>query len=1085
VARGPVGGRSAEGVVVNCSSCGFENGPNARFCGGCGKELFDASSQRTPAERRQLTVLMCDLVGSTELSLSLDPEDLRELLADYQRVCLEAADHHEGHVAQYLGDGVLIYFGFPHAHEDDARRAVRCGLDILSEMRGRDSGSRLEARIGAHTGRVVIGTVGPQEEYLAHGDTPNIAARVQSVSDAGELVVSDAVWRIVQGYFQAEPLGERQLKGLARPVPLWRVTAVSGAESRLDASFTLTDYVGRDGERTALQNHWETVKSGEPRFVTVRGEAGIGKSRLVHEFRQHVTDPGVDQLALRFTPYSQNSAFLPVIELIESRLGLDRSLPPELLLDRIDERLDELGVTAPDAAPLYAALLTIPTGDRYPPLDISPARRRLRTLEVLVSVVEALASRRPTVLVAEDLHWADASTLELLHLVVSSAPSVPLLALFTARPEFQAPWAGHTATALVEVSRLRDAEVESVARAVAGGKTLPGEVMRLITERCDGVPLFVEEVVHAVIESGALDEHEFSWELTGPLPDGLIPATVDASLMARIDNLGDARGTAQVAATIGREFSWALLRAVSDRSEEALSEDLQRIVAADLARQTSDGTSESYEFKHALVQEAAYESLLRSSRQRFHARIATVLQTDFASEVELHPEVVARHLSGAGRYDEAADYWSAAGQNALARMAIPEAHGHFTRALEGLSRLPETPETLSRELDLQIAVAPTLMTVHGWASPTVAEACERARELCGLLDRPDQLYPAIWGLWTNYFVGGQLDRALETADEALAMALASGMPMLEVTGRHAVAYTRYYRGEWDEAIPHAEAGIALYSLEQERELTSMFQLSSTVNLVAALGSCHWMMGHQDRALQELDRMIRIARDVNHPSALSNALGVACYMLAFHHDFPLMFQCADEVKSFAREEGWDLWYSVGVMSSGWSRFRMGDRADGLRELFEGVTLFRATRSNLMGPTVAVIHGEGLRATGRREEALEMLTETAETAHRGHVGVMLPDVYRLMGEIQLDLGHLDAAENAFHRALDTAGAQKALSLELRAAISYHEVLERTGRHSESLALIQRCYERFTDSLSQPDLVRARTMLEEAGERETAAH
>jgi class 3 adenylate cyclase/tetratricopeptide (TPR) repeat protein len=1085
VAFGPFGEPAAGKLVVKCTSCGFENAPSARFCGGCGRALEDSTSARPSAERRQLTVLMCDLVGSTELSQSLDPEDLRDLLADYQHVCSEVAEHHEGHIAQYLGDGVLIYFGFPHAHEDDARRAVRCGLDILSRMRELDSGPPLQARVGAHTGRVVIGGVGRQHDYLAHGDTPNIAARVQSVADAGTLVVSDAVWRIVQGYFRGESLGERQLKGLAKPMPLWRVTGLSGAESRLDASGTLTEYVGRERERTALQNHWEAVKSGAARFVTVRGEAGIGKSRLVHEFRQHLADPGVDQLDVRFTPYSQDSAFLPVIELIELRLGLDRSLPSEVLLDRIDQRLLDLGITAPDAAPLYTDLLTIPTGDRYPPLDISPARRRRRTLEILVAAVEALASRGPTILVAEDLHWADASTLELLQLIVSSAPKLPLLALFTARPEFQVPWAGYRATAVIEVSRLDDVGVESVARAVARAKTIPSEVMRLITERCDGVPLFVEEVARAVIESGVLEEHEFSWELTGPLPAGLIPATVDASLMARIDHLGDARATAQLAATIGREFSWALLHAVSDRSEEALSEDLQRIVVADLAWQRSGGTGETYEFKHALVQEAAYESLLRSNRQLFHARVATVLQTDFADEVELHPEVVARHLSGAGRHDEAADYWSAAGRNALARMAIPEAHGHFTRALEGLSRVPETPETLGKELELQIAVAPTLMTVHGWASPTVAEACERARELCGRLDRPDLLYPAVWGLWTNLFVAGQLDRALVTANEALAMAVASGVPMLEVTGRHAVAYTRYYRGEWGEALPHAEAGIALYSLEQERALTSTFQISSTVNLVAALGSCHWMMGHQDRALQELDRMVGIARDVNHPSALSNALGVACYMLTFHHDFPRMLQYADEVKSFAREEGWDLWYAVGVMSSGWSRLNMGDRTDGLQELFKGVMLFRATRSDLMGPTVGVIHGEGLRAAGRREEALDMLAGTARTAYDGHVGILLPDVYRLMGELHVDLGRLDDAETAFRQALATAVAQEALSLELRAAISYHDLLERTGRSGEGLALVQRCYERFSDSLSQPDLVRARAMLEETGDLEAAAH
>jgi tetratricopeptide (TPR) repeat protein len=586
------------------------------------------------------------------------------------------------------------------------------------------------------------------------------------------------------------------------------------------------------------------------------------------------------------------------------------------------------------------------------------------------------------------------------------------------------------------------------------------------------------------MESGALAEHEFSWELTGSVPADLIPASVDASLLARIDNLGEARLTAQLAATIGREFSWKLLRRVSDRSEEDLGRDLDRILGADLAWVTASVDGETYAFKHALIQDAAYESLLRSTRQLFHERIARVLLSDFATEVELHPEVVARHLSGASRHEEASDFWAAAGQNALARLAIPEAHGHFSRALDDLKKLPETPEILGKELELQIAIAPTLMTVNGWASPTVAAACERAQDLCHRLDRPDKLYPAVWGLWTNFFVGGRLDRALVEADQALGMALASGVPLLEVTGRHAVAYTHYYRGEWAEALPHAEAGIALYSVEQERELTATFQLSSTVNLVAALGSSHWMMGRQDRGLEELDRMIGIARDMNHPSALSNALGVACYMLTFHHAFPRMLEYADELKSFAREEGWELWYAVGVMSSGWSRLRIHGTDDALQELFEGVGLFRATRSDLMGPTVGVIHGEGLRAAGRPEEALSMLAATAETARGGHVGVLLPDVHRLMGEIHADLGRPEDAESELRNALETAAAQRSLSLELRAALSYLDLLGRTGRRDQGIRLVRQHFERFDEGLSQPDLVRAKSVLEEAGALERTA-
>jgi len=1066
---------------LTCPACGFLNAPGVRFCGGCGKPLGADHGVAGGGERRQLTVLFCDLAGSTELSQSLDPEDLRDLLAAYQRVCFEAVERHGGYIAQYLGDGVLIYFGFPQAHEDDARRGVDCGLDILSGMQGlnRHAARPCQVRVGAHTGRVVVGTVGmgASQESLAQGDTPNIAARVQSAAEPDSLLVSDATWRIVQGYFRGESQGARELKGVAQPMCLWRVTGSSGAVSRLEGGGALTAYVGRRREREILDAEWATVKSGAGRFVTVRGEPGIGKSRLVDEFRRREAGADVDVLEMRSTPYTQMSAFLPVTELIERRLGLDRTQSADARLDHIEKRLGELGITSSDAAPLLAALLSIPTGERYPPLAISPIRRRVRTLEILVAAVQALASQRPTILVAEDLHWADPSTLELLHLIVSSAPRLPMLGLFTARPEFQPAWPATGAASLIEVSHLDNAEVEDVVRSVAHGKTMPGEVMREIARRGDGVPLFVEELVRAVMESGVLEEHEFSWELTGPLPLGLIPASVDASLMARIDRLGDARATAQLAATIGREFSYTLLRAVSDRSEQALGEDLERIIGAGLAWQASTGRAETFVFRHVLVQVAAYESLLRTTRQRYHERIARVLLSEFGSEVAHQPEAAARHLSGAGHHAEAADYWLAAGQSALLRMAIPEAHGHFARAIEGLKRLPESPEILTKELELQIAIAPTLMTVHGWASPTVADACERARTLCQQLNRPDRLYPPLWGLWTNLFVGGLLDRALVTAKDVLGMALASGVPMLEVTGRHALAYTHYYRGEWAEAIPHVEAALALYSVEQERALTSTFQLSSTVNLVAALGGGLWMMGHQDRGLEEMDRTIAIARDVGHPSALSNALGVACYTLTFHHDPPRMLRYATEVKGFAREEGWELWYAVGVMSSGWARLRLGDRVDGLRELLEGVALFRATRSDLMGPTVGVVHGEGLWAAGRQGEALEMLAATAETARRGHVGLLLPDVYRLMGDIHLEAGALEPAEAAYRQALDEAGGQQALSLELRAALAYHTLLERTNREAEGIARVRRCYERFTDSHSQPDLVRARALLERA--------
>ena len=1067
-------------VRTRCSSCGFPNTAAARFCGGCGKALHASTGATPEAERRHLCILFCDLVGSTPLSHQLDAEDFRDVMGAYQRACEAVVLRHDGFVAEYRGDSIEVYFGYPHAHEDDASRAIRCALEMLEAVQqlAKTTKVDLQVRIGIDSGRVVIGALGSKSRSEAVGETPNIAARAQAEASPGEVVVTDSLWRLLPGTLAVESMGIRKLKGVDRLVALFKVVASGGEAAGLNPP--RTPFVGRTRELDALDAQWSSIDSGVARFIVLRGEPGIGKSRLVEEFQRRVASPDVDVLHMRCTPYTQNSAFLPVTELIGRRLDLDHSLGPDVRLDRIDKRLKELRIAASEAAPLLAALLSIPTGERYPPLTISPVRRRTRTLEILVSALEAIASQRRTIIITEDLHWADPSTLELLQLLISSAPPLPLLGIFTARPEFQPAWPSTDAASVIDLSRLDNAEAEAVVVSVAHGKSMPGKLIRELTHRCEGVPLFVEEVTRAVMESGVLEEHELAWKLTGPLPASLIPASVDASLMARIDRLGTARATAQLAATIGREFSYALLRAVSDRGEKALDDDLRRIVNAGLAWRSSRGKADTFVFKHILVQQAGYESLLRTTRQYYHESIARVLLSDFRTDVEHEPEIVARHLSGAGHHAEASNYWLAAGQSALRRVAVPEAHGHFARALDGLKRLPESPEILDKELDLQIAIAPTLMTVHGWASPAVAEACERARALCQQLNRPEKLYPSIWGLWTNLFVGGLLDRALVTANEALAMALASGVPMLEITGRHAVAYTHYYRGEWSEAILHAEAALPLYSVEQERALTSTFQLSSTVNLVAALGSSLWMMGHQDRGLQELDRMIAIAREVNHPGALSNALGVACYMLTFHHDPPRMLRYAEEVKSFAREEGWDLWYAVGVMSSGWARLRMGNRVDGLRELLEGVALFRATRSDLMGPTVGVIHGEGLRAAGRQREALDMLAATAQTAHGGHVGVLLPDVYRLMGEIHLEAGAPGEAEWAFRKGLETAEAQKALSLALRAALSYYPLLERTKRRNEGLALVRQCYERFTDSFSQPDLVRAHALLEGADHR-----
>ncbi|HEX6361441.1 MAG TPA: AAA family ATPase, partial [Albitalea sp.] len=567
---------------MNCLRCGFANAAGNRFCGRCGESLEPPPPD--DGERRPITFVMCDLVGSTQLAQALDLDDWHALLGDYHTLCGDALRRHDGHAAQVLGDGVLFYFGWPHAHEDDARRAVQCGLDILDALQARNRSParavdmELHVRIGVHTGRAVVSTVrvGPHHEHLAQGDAPNIAARVQSVAPADALVASEATWRLVRHHFHGDDLGPHELKGVAQPVALWRVVAARAPSPHFQPEATLTAYVGRQAELDALAQHWQAARAGTARFVVLSGDAGIGKSRLVEEFRRRLAGEDQQVFDLRCTPYAQTSAFLPVTQLLAECLGLERTQPPPERLERLERGLAAWDIAAPDAVPLLAELLSIPCDSRHPAPELSPARRRTRMLEILVAALQRMAAARPTLLIAEDLHWADPSTVDLLQLVVSSVSRLRLLGLFTARTEFRPPWpAGETAPTL-QLSRLTDEEVEAVVHDVAHGKRVPGELSREIAQRCDGVPLFVEEMMRAVIEAGAMREGAHAWELTAPLGHALIPPSIDASLMARIDRLGDARATAQLGAAIGREFTHALIRSVSDRGEDELAQDLRR-----------------------------------------------------------------------------------------------------------------------------------------------------------------------------------------------------------------------------------------------------------------------------------------------------------------------------------------------------------------------------------------------------------------------------------------------------------------------------------------------------------------------------
>jgi class 3 adenylate cyclase len=719
------------------------------------------------AERRQLTVLFCDLVDSTPLAGQLDPEDLREVVRAYQRTCAVVIDHFDGHIAQYLGDGLLVYFGYPAAHEDDALRAVRAGLGMveaigrLNTRLERERGVRLAVRIGVHTGLVVVGEIGggAKHELLALGETPNLAARLQGLAAPDTVVISGTTFRLIQGLFECHELGPQTLKGVATPVRVYQVISESGAQSRLEAvgPTGLTPLVGREQEVGLLLERWAQVKEGLGQVVWLSGEAGIGKSRLVQVLKDHVANEPHLRWECRCSPYYQNSAFYPLIDLWQRVLRLTSDDPPDDKLRKLEEALvltpsppmgERVGVRGREErlemVPLFASLLSLPLPERYPALTMPPQRQKQKTMEAVLHVLQALAARQPVLFIVEDLHWGDPSTLELLSLLIDQGPTARILTLLVFRPEFRPPWGFRAYVTPMRLVRLPHHQTEALVERVVGGKGLPAEVRQQIVAKTDGVPLFVEELTKMVLESGLLRERAGAYELTGPLPSLAIPATLHDSLMARLDRLATVKEVVQLGATLGRAFSYDLLQAVAPWDDATLQHALARLVEAELLYQRGLPPAATYLFKHALIQEAAYQSVLKSRRQQAHQRIARVLEEQFPDTAQTQPELLAHHYTEAGLSARAISYWQRAGQRAVERSANLEAVAHLTKGLEVLATLPDTPERAQQELVVQTTLGPALIATKGYAAPEVLQAYARARELCQQVgDTPGSFNPRL------------------------------------------------------------------------------------------------------------------------------------------------------------------------------------------------------------------------------------------------------------------------------------------------------------------------------------------------------
>jgi class 3 adenylate cyclase/predicted ATPase len=1086
---------------MGCPACGAPVEARSKFCDSCGtllpapppagvigREAKGADDGGpTEAERRQLTVMFCDLVGSTELAARLDPEVLRDVVRSYQRVCEAEIGRLHGTVAQYLGDGLLVYFGYPVAREDDPRRAVRAGLAIIGGLANlnttlqRDRGFTLAVRIGIHTGPVVVGEIGEgrRRELLALGETPNVAARLQALAEPDTIVISGATNRLLQGTVATVDLGPQPLKGLATPIHLYRVEA-TGQALRSSSAVTetaVTPLVGRDQEIGLLLERWEHVKDDRGHVILLVGEPGIGKSRLVQALKERIPDEQCHRWEGRCSAYHQDSALYPLIDLFEHALLFERDDTAAQRFVKLETGLKRYGAASPETLSLWSAFLSIPTPSMIPPAEPPSQRQKERTFEAIAAVLLALAAERPLLLIMEDLHWADASTLEFVDFLFGQGPTAPILLLMTSRPEFRPPWTTRSHLMSLSVNRVTRKQTEMMVGRLTEGKPLPTEVVQEIVAKTDGVPLFVEELTRMVIESELVSDRGDRYEITDSLLPLAIPSTLQDSLMARLDRLATVKEVAQIGSALGRTFHYELLRAVASLGDNVLRPSLARLGESDLLHQRGVPPDATYIFKHALIQETAYQSMLLSRRQQLHTRIGDTLVERFPATAATQPEVVAHHYTTAGLAAQAIEYWGRAGRRAVERTANAEASAHFTKALSILASLPPSPERLERELALRTALGPALMSTKGLGSSEVGANYRQALELCRQLGERPELFAVLRGLWEFHELRGELMVARGLGEELFRLAQAADDRALLLVTHDVLGDTLYWCGDFTRALEHLEQGIALYRVDEDRDLAH--QHAGYDPCVACLifsAYVLWYLDYPDRAARRIDEGLALARDLSQTISLTFAIQFGAVIHHLRREVPQAKRAAESNVSLSTEQANVFILGCSMVEEGWAIAHEGDHAGGVTRIIEGMDVCRSSGATLEFPHCWAALADACRAGGRIEEGLDAVSAGLAQARETAALFNEAELLRLRGELLLLRPDppLGDAEECFRQALEIAQRQSAKSLELRAATSLGRLLLRQGKRVDAHQQMSAVYGWFTEGFATDDLKDARDLL-----------
>ena len=1035
------------------------------------------------AERRQVTVMFSDLVGSTVLSARMDPEDFREIISTYQNCVAETVRRFGGFIAKYMGDGVLVYFGYPQAHEDDAERAVRSALAHIEAVPQLHTshGVELQVRVGIATGLVVIGDLigeGAAQERGVVGETPNLAARLQALAKPGQMVISDSTRRLTGGLFEYHGLGRVALKGLADPVQAWQVVGSSALQSRFEAQHqtALTPLVGREEELELLSRRWKQAAGGEGRVVLLSGEPGIGKSRLTVAFQEQLQSEPHTRLRYFCSPHHTDTAFYPSITQLERAAGFERRDTPETKLDKLTLLLSSLSGHENDIQ-LLAELLSIPTGDRYAPINLSPQRKKEKTSEALLRQLKMLSHRQPVVMVYEDVHWIDPSSRELLDLTVERVARLPVLLLITFRAEFQPPWVGQAHVTSVSLSRLGQREGCAFVRLVAGNRALSGNIVEDIVERTDGVPLFVEELTKALLEAASQDEGPIGAMSKTSTASIAVPSTLYASLMARIDRLGaDTKEIAQIGSVLGREFSYEALASIAQKTDHDLQASLTRLGDAALVFCRGSPPQASYRYKHALVRDAAYSSLLRSQRLQLHRRVVGALE----KTVVVEPSLLAQHCTEAGLREKAVEYWLKAGQKALTRSTMAEAAALLRKGLAVLSDMPNDEHRQRDELEFQIALGQAFQAVEGPASPKTGEAYARARTLCEQLNKPAQLGPVLFGIWIHHLMRGKLEASRQDAIMWQRLAEDQKDLRLRVMGYRIRGQSEFLLGDLAAARANLEQGLALFKPADRPYYATLTPQDGRVLMLCFLSNALAAMGYVDQSLDRAEDAVAEARRLGHSYTLAIALA---FSLPQHY----IGDCAayspsealrrsEELEVLSTQHGLSSFRGNAMVWRGSSLAALGNPQQGVEVIKQGIAATRAAGVSSFIPHSITLLADAYGMAGEPAAGLEWLSEAASIIEATGERWYEAEISRLRGDLLRAVGDGTAAEASFREAIAVGSKQQAKLFELRASTSLSRLWCDRGKRTEARELLAPVYGWFTEGLDTLDLKQARTLLDE---------